>query len=79
MHGVAIVLIVGQLGKLLGVSVDASRPIPIVVEVLGELPQASVATVIVSTVSLVLLLILRRFLAKLPGALIVVVGAIAAS
>ena len=40
-HGVAVVLVIGQLGKLLGVPVEASDPLPQLREVLGELGDVS--------------------------------------
>ena len=36
-HGVAVVLIIGQLGKLLGLDIDARKPLPQLVEVMREL------------------------------------------
>jgi high affinity sulfate transporter 1 len=78
-HGVAFVLVVGQLGKLLGLSIDATDPLPQLWEVITELGSVSGATVAVSAVSLVALLGLRRLMPKLPGALLVVVAAIALS
>lgn len=78
-HGVAIVLIIGQLGKLLGISIEAQDPIPQLVELLGELSTTSAATVAVSAVSLIVLLVLRRFVPRVPGPLVVVIGGIAAS
>ena len=78
-HGVAVVLIVGQLGKLLGLDIDAQDPLPQLVEVARELPGLSGATVTVGAVCLVLLLVLRWQVPKLPGPLLVVVVAVAAS
>ena len=78
-HGVAIVLIIGQLGKLLGISIDAQDPIPQLVELLSELSTTSAATVAVSALSLIVLLALRRFVPRVPGPLVVVIGGIAAS
>jgi len=78
-HGVAFVLVVGQLGKLLGVSIDATKPLAQLWEAITELGSASGATVAVSAASLAALLGLRRFVPKLPGALLVVVAAIAIS
>jgi SulP family sulfate permease len=43
-HGVAVVLIVGQLGKLTGIDIDAGDPVPQLVEPgrnVGELSAAS--------------------------------------
>jgi sulfate permease, SulP family len=78
-HGVAVVLVVGQLGKLLGLSIDATEPLPQLWEVIKELGKVSGATVAVSVVSLALLFGLRKLAPKLPGALLVVVAAIALS
>lgn len=78
-HGVAVVLVVGQLGKLLGLSIDATDPLPQLWEVITELGSASGATVAVSAVSLVALFGLRMLMPKLPGALLVVVAAITLS
>ena len=79
LHGVAITLVVAQLGKMLGLEIDASEPLGRLWEVVQELGDVSLTTLAVSVVSLATLLSLRRFLPILPGALIVVVGAIAVS
>ena len=79
LHGVAAVLVISQLGKLLGVPVEATEPLKKLGEVLRELGQVSGATVAVSAVTLTALLLLRRFMPALPGALLVVVAAIAGS
>lgn len=78
-HGVVVVLIVGQLGKLFGLDIEASEPLGQLVEFVRELPDASRETVIVGAMSLAALLLLRAFAKALPGALIVVGLAIAAS
>ncbi len=78
-HGVALVLVIGQLGKLLGVEVDALDPIPQLVEAVRELPDASVATIVVSLVALTVLLFIRALAPRFPAALVVVVAGIAVS
>lgn len=78
-HGVAVVLIVGQLGKLLGLSIDAMDPLPQLWEVITELASVSGATVILSAVSLAALFALRVVMPKLPAALLVVLVAIGLS
>jgi len=78
-HGVAIILVIGQLGKLLGVTVDAPRPLGQLADVLRELSDASWATAAVSAVALGVLLPLRFVMPRLPAALIVVVGGIVVS
>lgn len=78
-HGVAVVLITGQLGKLFGLSVSASRPLAQLWEVITELGSASAATVAVSAVALATLLGLRTLMPKVPAALIVVAAGITLS
>ena len=79
LHGVAVVLVISQLGKLLGLDIDASAPVQRLGEVARELGDVSAATVTVSVVALAALLGLRRFLPAVPGALVVVAAAIGAS
>ena len=78
-HGIAVVLVIAQLGKMLGVDIEAHNPIPQFVEAIGKLGDVSIATLAVAVVALVLLLGMRFLAAQLPAALIVVVLAIAAS
>lgn len=78
-HGVAVVLVIGQLGKLLGLSVDARDPLPQLWEVTSELGDVSGATVAVGAVSLAALFGLRLVMPKLPAALLIVVAAIGLS
>jgi len=79
LHGVAVVLIIGQLAKLLGLDIDARDPLAQLAEVVRELPGLHGTTVVVGALCLTSLLLLRWRLPKLPGALLVVVAAIAAS
>ena len=79
MHGVVVVLVVGQLGKLFGVPIQEQDPIPQLVEFLGELDQIEWLTPLVGFTSIALLLVLRTRFPKVPAALVVVVGGIVAS
>jgi sulfate permease, SulP family len=79
LHGVAVVLVISQLGKLLGLDIDASASLQRLGEVVRELGDVSGATLAVSVAALAALLGLRRFLPAVPGALVVVVAAIGAS
>lgn len=78
-HGVAVVLVIGQLGKLLGLSIDARDPLPQLWEVLRELDNISGPTVALAAGALAALFALRLFMPKLPAALVVVVAAIGLS
>jgi high affinity sulfate transporter 1 len=79
LHGVAITLVIAQLGKLLGIEIDADESLGRLWEVVRELGDVSGATLAVSVAALGALLGLRRFVPIVPGALIVVVTAIALS
>jgi SulP family sulfate permease len=78
-HGVAIVLIIGQLGRMLGIDVTAHTAIPELVEVVKEAGSANPATVAVSACSLAVLVGLRLSAPSVPGPLVIVVGGIVAS
>jgi SulP family sulfate permease len=78
-HGVAIVLIIGQLEKLLGLDVEALDPVPQIVEVAGDIGEAHAATVAVGLAALAVLVALKRLMPSVPAALVVVACAIAAS
>jgi high affinity sulfate transporter 1 len=78
-HGVAIILVISQLEKLFGLSIDASNPLPTLHELGREIRNTSGATVLVSVVSLAILLTLRFTLPRVPGSLIVVLAGVAVS
>jgi sulfate permease, SulP family len=78
-HGVAVVLVIGQLGKLLGLSIDARKPLSQLWEVVRELDSVSGVTLAVAAVALGVLLALRYVMPRLPAALVVVVAAIGLS
>lgn len=78
-HGTAVVLIVGQLPKLFGVSIDSDGTISELVAVLRAWSDWSVTTMLLAGLSLVALLLLRRHVPRWPGALLVVVAGILAA
>ncbi len=78
-HGVAVVLIVGQLGNLLGLSISGQTPPSEVIEVVQEITDLSWTTLAVGMTSLMMLLLLGWLFPKVPGPLIVVVLAIVIS
>jgi SulP family sulfate permease len=78
-HGVAVILVIGQLGKLLGLSIDALNPLPQLWEVVRELGSVSGATLALGAIALATLLVLGRVMPRLPAALLVVVAAIGLS
>jgi high affinity sulfate transporter 1 len=81
MNGLALTIIVGQLPKLLGFSVDADNFIGELRGVISGVlaGEVVVAAAAIGLFSLVLILILQRFLPKLPAVLVAVVAAIGAT
>lgn len=78
-HGIAIVLIAGQLGKMLGIDVEGDRVLDQLGDISRNLEATDAATVVVGLVSLAVLVALRLVSRRLPAALIVVVGGIIVS
>src|SRR6478752_9525776 len=73
LNGVAISIFLGQIGKLLGFSVDSSGIIPRLLEVFGKIPLIHGATLAVGLGSFALLFACLRWLPRLPAALVVLV------
>ena len=77
--GVGFQVGIAVLGEMLGVPVSSRRTLLQLGEVLRRLPQVHLPSVAVSGVAVVTLLLFRRFAPRLPGSLMVVGGAMAAS
>jgi SulP family sulfate permease len=77
--GVGFQVGIGVLGEMLGVQVSARRTILQLAEVSRRLPEVHLPTLAVSTLVVGTLLLLQHFAPRVPGAIIAVVGAVAAS
>lgn len=77
--GVAVVLILGQLGKLVGIGSDEDGAIREALDIIVQLGDANAATVAVGALSLGLLFLFARISKRIPGALALVILGIAAS
>jgi MFS superfamily sulfate permease-like transporter len=77
--GVGFQVGIAVLGEMLGVPASSHRTLLQLAEVLRRLPQVHRPTLAVSVGVVLTLLLLHRFLPRVPGALIAVAGAIAAS
>jgi len=78
LNGIAISICLGQVGKLLGFSIESERIIPQLVEIFSKLPHTQIPTLIVGAASMVVLLAMARLFPRLPSALITLVAAGAA-
>ena len=74
--GLAISIIIGQLGNLLGIDESGKNSFGKLWDVLSQAGDWNQATVIVGAISLALLFGMERFLPRLPAALLVVVLAV---
>jgi SulP family sulfate permease len=79
LHGVAVVLVISQLGKLLGLNIEARDPLSQLGEVVRELGDTSGLTLAVGAAALGVLIPLRFVARRFPAALLVVVVAIGLS
>src|SRR6478609_8151003 len=68
-HGVAVILVIGQLGKLFGLSIAARDPLPQLWEAIHEAADVSGATIAVGATTLALLFVVRLAVPRVPAAL----------
>jgi MFS superfamily sulfate permease-like transporter len=79
LNGIAISIFLGQIGKLLGFSVESSGIVPRLIEVLGKISLIYGPTLMVGLASFAVLFVSSRWLPRLPAALAVLVAAAVAS
>jgi SulP family sulfate permease len=77
--GVGIQVAIGQISGMLGLPGGGSGTLDKLVKDIQQLPQTSIPTLLVSLIVLALIIGCKRFAPNIPGALIAVVGMIAAS
>jgi SulP family sulfate permease len=77
--GLGLVITVGQIPALLGVSTDASGFVTKAADIIRALPDLDRETAALGVATLVFLLVLRRLSPRAPGALIAVVAGVLAS
>src|SRR6476661_3417282 len=77
--GVGIQVAIGQISGMLGLPGGGSGTLDKLVKDIQQLPQTSIPTLIVSLIVLALIIGCKRFAPNIPGALIAVIGMIAAS
>jgi len=77
--GVGFQVGIAVLGEMLSVEVHGTNPVSQLVQVLRQLPNASIPTLCLSAGVVAFVQVLHRFAPRVPGALIAVVGTILAS
>jgi high affinity sulfate transporter 1 len=70
--GIGVVIFVDQLAKVLGLTIEADSIVGTILEILGSLGEISWPTVIISAITLAILILLPRFLPRIPAALVAV-------
>ena len=78
LNGIAVVVILGQMPKLLGISVDNELPIGRLVDLVQAIGEVDRVPATVGIASLVGLIIIRIVAPRLPRSLVVVIGSIVA-
>ena len=78
LNGVALSIMLGQLGKIFGFPIESGGIVPRLVELLSKLGLTHVPTLAVGSVSFLVLLISEKYLPRLPSALVAMVTAGAA-
>ncbi len=75
LNGVAISILLGQIGKLFGFAIEAGGIVPRLLEFIAKLPQTHGPTLAVGVGSFAVLFVARRFLPRWPAALAALVAA----
>ena len=73
LNGIALAIVLGQLGKLLGFPVLSTGMVDQLIEIAGKLPQTHLPTFGVGLLAFAILFLVQRRLPKLPAALLVMV------
>ena len=79
LNGIAISIFLGQVGKLLGFSVESNGIVPRLLEIFSKLPQTHLPTLAVGVGSFAALFLSLRLLPRMPAALVVLIAAGAAA
>jgi SulP family sulfate permease len=77
--GTALIVIASQLGKLFGISLENDDFFAKILELISKLDQTHLPTLALGLVTILALIMLKRFVPKAPGPLVIVIGAIVIS
>ena len=73
LNGIALSIFLGQIGKVLGFQITASRIVPKLLEIISSLKTTHLPTVLVTVFSVAVLWLVKRFVKRVPAALAVLV------
>jgi SulP family sulfate permease len=79
MTGAALILMDSQLNKFFGVALNSGDFFPRLLELSTKIKDTNLTTLTVGLICLLVLILIRRFAPRIPGALVVCAGAIIAS
>jgi high affinity sulfate transporter 1 len=79
LNGVALSIILGQIGKIFGFSINAGRIVPRLLEFLSKVGQTHLLTLTVGLATFAIVLVLPKFLRKVPAALVAMIVVAAAT
>lgn len=78
LNGVAISILLGQIGKIFGFSIETARIIPRLLEFISKLPDTHLPTLLIGVGAYGVLLAAKHFMPRLPAALVAMIAAGAA-
>ena len=73
LNGIALSIFLGQIGKVLGFQINASKILPKLLEIISKLPSTQMPTLLVTLFSIAVLVLVKKFITKVPAALAVLV------
>lgn len=73
LNGVAVTIIVGQLGKVLGIKLDEAQVIEKIIALPGRLSDSHLLTVGISLFTLIILMVIKTYRSQWPAPLIAIV------
>jgi high affinity sulfate transporter 1 len=76
MNGIAISIVLGQIGKVFGFAIESGRIFPRLIEFVGKLPQTHLPTLAIGITTFVVMRGVRRFFPRLPAPLVAVILAV---
>jgi SulP family sulfate permease len=79
MHGLALVIVAGQLPKVLGISSGGDTTLDQLVHAARNAGQTHLPTLVIGVLSVAVILTFRRWVPRVPGQIVVLIGALAAS